>query len=413
VEQRVAIKTDTTARSVDRPGRLEGWKEIADFFGRTVRTVQRWEREQALPIRRHMHDALASVYAYPRELEEWRLSRAPNPGVVGVRKAAKATHHEALECYVRARHYWNKRTPDDIRVAIRWFHEALDHDPAWAMAHSGLAEAYLALSGNEFIPPCDGFPKARAAAQQAIELDPTLPAARTALGFVAGFYEGDVPEAMREFDQAIARDPEWANAHYWAGMLALNIGDFQAAIQRIAQALDLAPLSPTITANMARPFLCMGRYSEAVQWCRRALDLDPNFWIAHLIIGWAYEAQRRIEEAVSSLQRAVDASNGVSGTVSTLIRCQALRGDHVGAKSALATLIAERPTSYVSAMRIARVFVALDDHDEAFRWLEKAVADRSIHCNSYFPYDSAFSPLKRSGRYDALMDRYFGGIAAR
>lgn len=104
-----------------------------------------------------------------------------------------------------------------------------------------MADVYLALSGNEFVAPEDGYPKALAATRVALELDPALPAARTALGFVTGFFTGDVPAAMNEFNIACAIDPHWANAEYFAGMLALNVGDFDTATARLRRALELAP----------------------------------------------------------------------------------------------------------------------------------------------------------------------------
>ena len=391
---------------------LDSWKAIATYFGRTVRTVQRWEREQGLPVHRQLHNSLSSVYAYSSELHAWQLGRVPDARVPDEEVGARVTTatgptqlrvpRVTYDHYVRGCYYWEKRTLGDLVRAIREFKKALDSEPAWALPYSGLAEAYLALSGNEFWSPMDGYLKARAAAQEALKREPHLPAALTALGFVRAFFDADWYGAEEEFRRALEIDSDYANAHYWSGMAAMNRGRFDEASTKIRHASALAPLSAVIAANIGRPLMCAGRFEEAKSWFARALDLEPDLWVSHVLMGWAHEALKEYAQAVTSLEQAVRLSGGTPTVLALMAGAQAMAGAVDTAREMLAALLADR-RSYVAPVRVARVFVALGETDQTFAWLERACVDRSIRNNTYLGFDYAFTALHADPRFVSMV----------
>lgn len=249
--------------------RLESWKAIANYFGRTVRTVQRWERHEGLPVRRHLHSDGASAYAYITELEAWRTVRSQgSQGTIEIPADARAQ-------YVRGQYFLSLRTKPSLIAAIREFKQALGREPAWVDPYLGIATAYLALSANEFWSPGDGYPRARAAAEQALEVMPDLAAARTVIAFVGAFYDSAWKEALRQLERAIALQPGLAEARYFRGVVLMNLGDFDLAIGELTRASQLAPLSAAILANIGRPSMCAGDYGRASEWFGRAVELEP------------------------------------------------------------------------------------------------------------------------------------------
>jgi Flp pilus assembly protein TadD len=379
-----------------RSGRLESWKEIAGFFARSVRTVQRWERELGLPVYRHRHNEGASIYAQTEELERWRRSRSVPSGASIVR----AGHHSGTDAagtsntiplakasYLKGLHYFTKRTQGGLLTAVREFHHAIDEDPLWAAPHTALAQAYLSLSGNEFWAPPHGYPKARAAAERALERNPVSPDARTILGVVRAFYDGDLTGGASEIKQVIAAHPQSAMAHYYCGMVMLNIGRFEEATRAIATAAELEPLSPIVTANVGRPFLYSDDPARALPHFRRAVDTEPDGWLGHLLLGWALQRLSRHEEAEHAFTRAAELSDNHPGVLVSRAQSLAVRGQRQEARCIVAGVLAARDTRYVSYVRVARFFAAAGRQDRALRWLTRAARDRSLWNNGCIAVD--------------------------
>ena len=409
---RTSKSSNTTAAHTDAPDRLESWKEIANYLGRTVRTVQRWEMEEGLPVRRHLHHCAASVYALRTEIDSWRVKRTTEPSrptiSVGARLPAAGGDlpREAYRHFVRGRHFANKRSREGLVAAIQEFKRALDCEPAWPMPYCGIAEAYLMLSGNEYWPPHDGFPKARAIALDALKLDPDLAAAHTAVGFVDAFYDAEWTRAIEHFEIAVRLDRHYPNAHYWHGMVSMNVGRFDEAVEKIQHAAELAPLSPPIVTNVGRPLLCAGRVEEAMRWFHRALEMDPAFWIAHLCLSYALDALGRFGEAMDSLEHALRAGGNVSGVTASIAYLQARAGRVQAAREMLRSLEPQIPGRYISPIRIARIYAAMGDDDSAIDWLERGCGDRSILNNTYILYDHAFARLRDDPRFLALIRQH-------
>lgn len=399
-------------RASNRGDRLDSWKGIAAYLGRTVRTVQRWEREHDLPVHRLLHNTHSSVYAFTEDLEAWMAGRNPSESPEEAksrlsalskleRRSSSRIDIEAHESYLRARHFMGKRTAASVVQAIRDYRKALDFEPTWALPHAGIAEAFVVLGGSEFKSPRDTYPRAMAAALQALELQPELASAHAALGFVRAFFEADWKAAASAFTAALASDPKSAVAHYWSGLVLMNRGHFAEAKDAILRAVDLDPLSAAMTANVSRPLICAGDWGGALDWCHRAMDLDPDFWLVHLFKGFAHDGKGEHEQARAAFAESARLG-GSGGVVASLAHACAKQGDRRTAETMVQQL-REQNSLYVSPVRFARIWTALGDHDGAFEYLESACADQSIRSNTYPHYDYALEPLRSDPRFERVL----------
>jgi tetratricopeptide (TPR) repeat protein len=390
---------DSAAAALDR---LDSWKEIATYLGRTVRTVQRWERDEGLPVYRHHHLAGSSVYAFINELELWLASRS-KPNLTPTLPGARAPRfREGYFHYVRGRHQMRQRTLTGLLGAVREFQQSIQADPAWAPAHAALAEAYIAVSVNEWQPPSDSVALARAHAVDALAIDPSLALAHAALGLVSAFRDAQWDAASGHFRDAVALDPACATAHYWHGMVLMNRGRFDEASRCLQEAASFDPLSPVILANIGRPLLCAGDYGAAASYFQAAIDLEPRFWLAHTFLGWALEAAGRPDEAIGQFVQAVALSDNSMVAYTSLLHAQAKAGLEDEAEQMLLPLLTPGH-GYVSPLRVARIYAALGRMDDVFRWLERARDDGSLINNTYPRYDPTFRPLLGNPRFEGLL----------
>jgi len=203
----------------------------------------------------------------------------------------KAVNPEAYEAYLKGRYFWNKRTGDGLKKAIGYFNLAIDKDPNYAKAYTGLADSY-ALSGDweyGILSPQDAFPKAKAAATNALALDDNLADAHTSLAFILDLYEWDWASAEKQYQRAIALYPGYATAHHWYAWHLIVTGRTSEGIAQLRTAESLDPLSLIISADLADALCIAHLYDESVQQSRRTLEMDPNFAIARYELGQAYQ----------------------------------------------------------------------------------------------------------------------------
>ncbi|HWT11764.1 MAG TPA: tetratricopeptide repeat protein [Allosphingosinicella sp.] len=300
-----------------RADRLKSWKEIAAFFDADERTVRRWEN-RGLPVRRVPGGARATVYAEVGELQAWLAGRtkaapgAPDPAadpragepsrrrwtlsgaaaliVAGVIALAvsrtapagdQARVHEppqeAVDLYVEASYDWQRRTPDRIRRAIELFGRAIARDPEYAEAYAGLANAHIAARKYSAATEAEAYPRAKAAAERAVELDPNLAEAQTALAFINFYWEWDWSQALRRYRRAIELDPRAALARHSYGMALMHSGDIEGALAQVTAAQRLDPQSRTIRADRGLLLLLAGRTEEGVGLLREMCDEEPSF----------------------------------------------------------------------------------------------------------------------------------------
>jgi TolB-like protein/Tfp pilus assembly protein PilF len=317
---------------------------------------------------------------------------------------AYTSNPEAYQLYLKGRFYWNKRTADALKQAVGFFNQAIEKDPNYALAYSGLAECYAIFSAYGAASPKDSMPQAKAAALKALEIDESLAEAHVALAWYLNYYELDRDRAEREYRRAIELNPNYANAHYWLGVDNLAPRKrFDEALAEMQRAAELDPLSPNISSNLGLVLLYARRNDEAIAQLNRALLLDQNFFPTHVNLAWAYEAKGMNREALAECRKALELDRNpiVEGYLAFLL---AKSGQRDEANKILDQLKQEASQHYLASYLIAVVYIGLGDRDQAFIWLDKDVTERG-----YFSGLLAVSPeldaLRPDPRFKALAKR--------
>jgi tetratricopeptide (TPR) repeat protein len=304
----------------------------------------------------------------------------------------------AFEAYLKGRHHWNRRTGADIRKSIEYFETAIALDPDWALAHSGLAEAYVLLANYDpSARPRDSMPRARAAAERAIELDDELAPAHTALAAVRQWYDWDWEGAEAEFQRALELDPSYATAHAWYAYLPVT--KKRDTVEHIQRARQLDPLSMIIGSQMGLFLLLARDYDRSIETLLETLELDPNFALAQVVLAQAYAAKGMHEEAVEVAERLARTDSEPQHMV-TLAEAYAAAGRREDALR----ILEEIHGSAIDPVYVAYVYAALGDADAAFEWLEKAYERRQLLVTLIHAFPS-LDPLRSDPRFADLLRR--------
>src|SRR6478672_2889029 len=318
---------------------------------------------------------------------------------------SKAVNPEAYEAYLKGRYFWNKRTGDGLRTAVEYFNHAIQTDPNYAEAYSGLADSY-ALSGDwEYgvLSPQDAFRKAKAAATKALALDDSLGEAHTSLAFALDLYGWDWETAETEYELAIKLNPGYATAHLWYAWHLILMGRNSEGLFELRKAESLDPLSLIISADMADALCIAHLFDEAVQQSKKTLQMDPNFAIGHYELGQAFEQKHMHDQAIAEFQRAIEIS-GHSGVLdSSLAYVYAVLGRKEEATKIAEDLEAQRDQNPSAEANIALIYVGLGDQDQAMIWLNKGYEARF---NPSILLRPAFDPLRPDTRFKELMRRF-------
>src|SRR6516164_1450320 len=280
----------------------------------------------------------------------------------------------AYELYLKGRLLWSKRGGDNLRQAIAFYEQAIARDPNYALAYSGLAEAYVVLPIYTAVAPQEAYPKAKTAALKALQLNDKLAEAHTALAQVL-CTDLDMAGSISEFQRAIALNPNYATAHQWYGngpLLAL--GRFDEAIAEGKRAVELDPLSPSINADLDFTLTFARRYEEAIAQLRKTLEIDPTFFYAHEVLGLALQLKGDLPAAITEYTRALQLSDFEEVRVMRAT-AKAQSGDREAAKQMLAELEELSQHRYVRAYWRVLLYLSLENREQAIRWLEQAVAD--------------------------------------
>jgi TolB-like protein/DNA-binding winged helix-turn-helix (wHTH) protein/Flp pilus assembly protein TadD len=310
----------------------------------------------------------------------------------------------AYEDYLKGRYFWNKRTRDGLEKAIDYFSGAVETDPTYAEAYSGLADSY-ALAGDWLygvLPPDDAFRQARAAATRALALDDTLGEAHTSLAFALDLYAWDWATAEKEYKRAIELSPSYATAHHWYGWHLLVMGRTSEGIFEMRRAESLDPLSLIISADLAEALCTAHLYDESVQQIKRTLEMDPNFAVAHYQLGQVLAQKHLHNEAITEFQRAIELSGHSGAFDSNLAYVYAVSGQKVKAENIIKDLEArpdKNPSIYAN---IALVYVGLGDDNQAMVWLNKAY---EAQFNPSILLRPGFDPLRSDARFVDLRRR--------
>jgi TolB-like protein/tetratricopeptide (TPR) repeat protein len=312
---------------------------------------------------------------------------------------------EAYQLYLRGRFFWDKRSRDGFERGISYFRQAVEKDPGYALAYSGLADSYIGMTYYHYSAPQASMPLARAAALKALEIDDSLAEAYVSLAHVKTNYEWDWGEADRLFRKAIALRPDYPRAHQWYGAHYLTpMGRLEEAIAETRRARELEPLSAVFNAFAGATLLFAGRHDEAIEDCRKTVELHPDFGVAHWYLGRAYLERGRHTDALAELGEAVALSGGSPLMKGTLGGGQARAGDRAAAQATLLELETLRAASHASAVDFAVIHAALGERDRAFRWLDRAAEERAFHV-IYLKVWPELATLRGDPRFAALVRR--------
>jgi len=320
--------------------------------------------------------------------------------------AAKPTKNiEAYDAYLRGRYFWNKRTSDGIKHAIEHFQQSIERDPDFALGHAGLADSYIALTFYNFAAPHETMPKAKESAIKALALDDTLAEAHASLAHILMNYDWNWSAAEKEFKRSIELTPDYATGHQWYAIHYLTAtGRFEEAVQEMKKALELEPASLVMNTFMGATLYYAGRYDEAIDQCRKTIEMDPNFAVAHWHLGLAYEQKQALDAATEEFKKAISLSGGSPLMKATLVRACAESQKKPEANEMLNELNELSKQQYVSAYEVATIYVALGNNEQAFQLLEKGYAEHSFHL-VYLNVSPQFKSIRSDRRFQNLVQR--------
>src|SRR6202046_157055 len=327
-----------------------------------------------------------------------------NPQEQAALKSAKVVNPEAYQSYLKGRYFWNKRTPDSLKVALAYFNQAIDEDSNYAQAYSGLADTYALLGDWQYavMTPKEALPKAKIAATKALELDNTLSEAHNSLAFCFDAFDWDLESAGKEFQRAIELNPGYATAHHWYAWHLSLLGRYDQAIEEMKKAKSLDPLSLIINADLAELLVIAHFYDESIIQSRKTIEMDPNFALAHNQLAQAYLQEQMNAEAIAELQKAVELSASCPTCIANLARAYAASGRTSEAEKLLSDLKKHSNGGYSDAAEVSMVYAALGDKDQAMHWLEIGYEQRF---NPGVLLRPGFDPLRSDPRFQDLVHR--------
>jgi TolB-like protein/DNA-binding winged helix-turn-helix (wHTH) protein/Flp pilus assembly protein TadD len=374
-------------------GRVRITVQLVEASSQLHRWSQSYERdlEDVLSLQKEVAEAVAGAV---------RLVLSPEQRA---RLAVRSTvHPEAYLAYLKGRHLWNRRTRESLEQAISLFSQAAAADPSWAAPQSGLADAHVFLAWYAHRAPLEVLPRAREAALTAVARDPSSAEAHASLALVRYLLDWDFSAAEEEFRRALTLNPNHAYARYWHGYFVLAMGRHEEALREIKAALELDPLSTGIGTGLAYAYIVARQPDEAVAQCRGVLELAPEYYLAHKMMGWALEDKGLYDDALAAFDR----DQAASGIDTDFERAHAYAG--AGrvreARAALARYERSSASRYVSIGNRARVYVLLGEKDTTLALLEQAVRDRSV--NLVTPrFRDEFRALSSDRRFQDLVRR--------
>jgi tetratricopeptide (TPR) repeat protein len=291
-----------------------------------------------------------------------------------------------------------------LKVALAYFHQALEENARYAQAYSGLADTYALLGDWQYavMTPKEALPKAKEAAIKALELDSALGEAHNSLAFCLDGFDWDFDAAGREFRRAIELNPGYATAHHWYSWHLALVGNNDEAVVEMRKAENLDPLSLIINADLAELLVIAHSYDESIRQSRKTIEMDPNFALAHNQLGQAYLQKHMLDDAVVELEKAAQLSGGSPPVIANLARAYAGSGRRNDAVKLLSDLKGRSSSGYSRASEIAMIYVSLGDSDHAMSWLERSYEERF---NPGALLRPGFDPLRADPRFEDLLRR--------
>lgn len=317
---------------------------------------------------------------------------------------SKVVNSDAYVAYLKGRYFWNKRSRGGLRKAIAYFTRAIEIDPNYAEAYSGLADSY-ALSGDwkyAVLPGQEAFAQAKAAAAKALALDDGLGEAHASLALALDLYGWDWKTAEAEYERAIELEPGYAPAHQWYSWHLIMMGRTSEGIAELKTAESLDSLSLIISADLADALCVARRYDEAVRQSQKTLEMDANFAVGHFELGQAFVQKKLYDQAILEFTRAIELSGHSGAFDSNLAYVYGVLGRKEEATKILKDLKLRHDEDPSAAADIALIYVGLGDRDQAMMWLNTAYEARFKASMLVHP---VFDPLRSDARFKGLLDR--------
>jgi len=335
------------------------------------------------------------------------IVKSLRPHLAGMPAASQPTHdREAYHNYLKGRHLWSQRTEHGFQRAIEYYEAAIARDPRFARAWAAMADTYHLMAAHGLDPPDACMRKARQAAVTALSLDPRLAAAHSAMATVLMSFDRNPGAARREWKLALEIDPNYA--HAWHGLAVFgNIsGTMDEALAALRQAQRLEPLSAAIASDFGYLTYWARRYAEAIDACRRALDLHPSFARTYVPLARAHAAQGHYDEAAGICLEARPLFRGcafLGQLLATRGYCYGRSGRPAEAEAVLDELRRMSREHYVSAYDIATIHAGMGDHEQAMQSLRKAVEEHAFWLIA-LPIEPLFDPMRGDRRFEQLSD---------
>lgn len=307
----------------------------------------------------------------------------------------------AYEAYLQGRYYWNKRTEDGFRKAIENFERSIAQDSSFALAFVGLADVYNLLGLFSTLPPKQAYERARAAADQALTIDPQLAEAHTSLAHGRFLYEWDWAGAEQEFLLGLRLNPNHVQSHYWYAFFLAAMKRFDEAFDHMRQALALDPVSLVVNTYFAWVCYFSRDYDQAIERFQKALELDASFSIASIFLGLAFLQKGQRKQAIAALERGNESTGSHPGAVAALAAAYALDSKKSEARRALNRVKQIAGQRYISLYYLGLASVGLGEQDAALDWLEKAAEERSGWL-VYLGVEPTLDPLRSHPRFQQL-----------
>lgn len=306
---------------------------------------------------------------------------------------------EAFRLYLKGRFQWNKRSETSCRAAIDLFESSIERDPLFAMAYAGLADTYSIMANFGFLRPRDGYPRAKAAAERALEIDPDLAEAHAALAFVHDLYDYDATAAAREYREAIRMKPGYATARHWHAVFLSGQKRLDEAVAEMRRAWELDPLSAIINVELGLPYLHVRALDRAEAEFRRALETFDDFAPAHVFLGHALAQQERYDEAVRAYETANALGAGIDGR-GWLGHAYARSGATARAERLLRELRERAESGFVNPAAIGFIELGLGELASAVESFASAFDDRTLY--PQMMHDARLDPLRDDRRFAAI-----------
>ena len=309
---------------------------------------------------------------------------------------------DAFQLFIKGRYFWNQRSAEGLRKALDYAQQALTEDPTYAAAYIGLADTYSLLGAqHNVLPPHESFPKARAAAKQALEIDPQLAEAYASLGFIMFAYEWDWLAAEQTHRKAIELKPNYPTAHHWYGELLTTLARFDEAYVELKIAQELDPLSLAINVDLAAAYFYARSYDRSERQLLNLLELNSQFVRAHVVLGKVHVQKNEHSKGIEVLRRAVELSGQDPVSVSALAHALAVAGEKRESQALLDSLHECSKYRYISACHVAEVHIGLGQKDVAYQWLDRAYEARDVEL-VWLKINPVYDALRSETRFQDL-----------